>query len=182
MNWAGIKRKSAWEFKTSSTGALGLGIAAAEGGHIYLTDPSKRTVSFLFGAAGVGIGFKLPKIPQVHFRGHQASAAVAPASFPNWGVIYTLDTFTGQELKRSDITGTCMFIEVGAGLVGAFSTTAMLLGMNPYWVPATLAVGSLDSFATSMLIRSATAVILVAGLSTGLVAGCGGGGFIGGLV
>jgi hypothetical protein len=48
MHWAGIKKKSDWEFKTSGTGALGIGFAAAEGGISILPIPKRnRSVSFL---------------------------------------------------------------------------------------------------------------------------------------
>jgi hypothetical protein len=76
-----------------------------------------------------------------------------------------------------------MFIEIGAGLVGAVSGSAMVLGMNPCMVAAAIAGGpALDSIIVPQMMRSATAVLLVAGFSVGLIAGYGAGGFVGGLM
>ena len=58
------KKMSAWKFVTSSSGGLGIEFFAAEGGKIYLDDPTGSLKTFDYGVVGLGLseGFKLPKI------------------------------------------------------------------------------------------------------------------------
>lgn len=183
-----IKKESEWKFVTSSTGGLGVEFIAAEGGIIYMTDPSGSPVSFKYGAAGVGItyGFKLPKIGKVDVKvlGKTVGAAAAPSFFPNTGVMYVLDSFDGDELERSDITGVCQFVEVGAAMFVGGSATAMLVGMSPIWL-AGIAMGPASPFyypSVYKLVSSATGVLLMAGINASIMAGVGGAAFLGGLI
>ena len=184
-----IKKESAWQFVTSSSGGIGVEFVLAEGGAIYLRDPSGGLVTFRYGAAGAGVaaGFKLPKIGKLQFRlrGKNVGAAVAPAAFPNVGKLYILDWFPGNELTRSDLTGVCMFAEAGGGLFVGGSGTAMLLGMSPAWWAGTLASAPLPPlmvYTNYKMFQSATAVLLMAGINAGLMAGVGAGALVGGLV
>ena len=183
----GIKKESAWTFETSASGGLGVAIFAAEGGALYLRDPTKKSVVLHFGAAGAGLswGLKLPKLGKINLpkvKGKSVGGVVAPAAFPCAGKIYILDSFRGNELSRRDITGACVFAEVyaGAGLGG--TSAAILFGMNPAWL-AGLVLGPVATpFVDAMLFRSATGILLTAGLNAGLVAGAGIGGFVGGII
>jgi hypothetical protein len=176
-----VKKPSAWQFVTSSSGGLGVEFVAAEGGRIYFQDPDGASCYFTYGAAGVGLsaGLKLPKIGKLELKGKSIGGAIAPASFPNAGKMYILESFGGDELKRSDISGVCMLAEVGGGIVAGGSATAMLLGMNPIWLAGL--VGPFTIYADSMLIQSATAVLVMAGVNVGLTAGAGAAVFLGGL-
>ncbi len=182
-----VKRESQWKFNTSSTGGLGVAFVAVAGGVIYCTAPGGAIVSFRYGAAGVGYsaGFKLPRIGkiqvQVWGKSVGVGAAAAPAAFPNRGRIYISESFGRDELTRSDITGACMFVEVGGGLIVGGSGTAMLLGMNPLLLP-TLMIHPPVAIGQSLFVQSATAVLLMAGVNAGLVAGGGIAGFVGGLM
>lgn len=49
-----IKKESAWQFVTSSSGGIGLELLVAEGGKIWLQDPGGKVVSYFYGGAGVG--------------------------------------------------------------------------------------------------------------------------------
>ncbi len=181
-----IKKESAWKFVTSSSGGLGIEFFAAEGGVIYLQNPAGDTIPFKYGAAGAGLsfGFKLPKIGKLRIpiKGKSAAGVIAPADFPNAGKIFILDTFAGDELTRSDITGVCEFLEIGGGLIAGGSGTAMLLGMNPVWLAAFLG-GPLGMVAANIgLQHSATAILVMAGVTAGIQAGAGGAAFLGGLI
>ena len=104
-----IKHESAWKFQTSSSGGIGVEFVAAEGGSIILKDPSGAVVSFPYGGAGAGLtaGFKLPKIGKIalNVKGKSVGGVIAPSFFPNAGGLYVLDSFEGDDFKRSDITG-----------------------------------------------------------------------------
>lgn len=181
-----IKRKSAWAFQTSSSGGLGVEFVAVEGGSIYFKDPSGMTIVFRYGAAGAGIaaGLKLPKVGklQIQIKGKTVGGAIAPAAFPNTGTLYVLDSFAGNELRRSDITGVCMFLEVGAGLIAGGAAYAMVLGMNPLYLAEMMAMPATMPIAEAMLLRSATSLLLMAGINVGVQAGGAAGGFVGGLI
>ncbi|HXI59993.1 MAG TPA: hypothetical protein VNO55_28190 [Polyangia bacterium] len=180
-----IKKESAWSFITSSSGGVGVEFVNAEGGKIWLQDPEGRTVSYYYGGAGMGVsaGIKLPKIGKIQLkvRGKGIGAIAAPASFPNTGKLYVLESCENQELVRSDIQGVCMFVEAAGGIVGGGFGTAMIFGMNPVWLAAAIALGPCGTIAGEKLLRSATGILLMAGLTTGIQAGGGIGAFLGGL-
>jgi len=180
-----IKKDSLWQFSTSSSGGLGVEFVAIEGGKIWLTDPAGNTVTFYYGAAGAGLaaGLKLPKIGKVQLkiRGKGAGGVAAPASFPNAGKVYVLDTFAGEELTKSDISGVCLFVEAFGGLVGGGSATAMVFGMSPVWLGMAAALAPISSLAIQRMLSTATGVLLMAGVNVGIQAGGGFGAFIGAL-
>lgn len=179
-----VRGPSKWKFITSSTGGVGIEFVAAEGGMIYFKDPQGRDASFRYGAAGVGLsaGLKLPKIGQIQIKGKDIGAAIAPASFPNAGELFVLDSFSGKELTYNDITGACIFVEIGGGILAGVSATAMLVGMDPVWL-----AGFAIPFAPIMiafderLLQSAVGLLVMGGTNLGIQAGGGIGAFLGGL-
>jgi len=181
-----IKGQSKWQFVTSSTGGLGVEFVAVEGGAIYLTDPAKKAQTFRYGSAGAGLawGLKLPKIGklEVKVRGKSIGGVVAPAAFPNAGALYVMESFKGDDFTRSDITGACVFVEVYGGLILGYSGTAMLFGVSPAWLSAVLLGGPLGSGPALLpMLHSARGLLLMRGLSVGLVGGAGAGAFVGGI-
>lgn len=174
------KKVSTWQFVTSSSGWLGVGFVAAEGGTISLKDPLGNARTVVYGGAGPGLseGFKVPVLgKKIRIDGRDASSGVAPSFFPNTGIIYILDSFSGDELSLSDIRGVCAFLEVEGGLIGGASGTAMLLGMDPILLAEVVAAsvfGPLDIIFAIRLLKSATSVLLMAGTNAGLQAGGGG--------
>jgi len=180
-----VVKPSAWTFKTSSSGGIGVEFVSAEGGVLYFKDPQGTTVSFGYGAAGAGLaaGFKLPKIGKlaVNVSGKSVVGAVAPAAFPNAGKLYVLDTCPDSDLTVSDIRGVCLFGEIGGGLVVGGSATAMVLGMNPGWLYALALDPMLAPVLEFQMLQSATAILLMSGMNAGVQAGGGGGLILGGI-
>jgi len=182
-----IKKESAWQYQTSSSGALGLEFFAVEQGRIYMKDPQAANGSFLYksGGAGLAYGFRLPIIGKVNIpiKGYTGTAGVAPTFLPSTGKLLILESFAGDELTRSDITGLCLFLEIGVSAIVGASWYAMLLGMDPaYAVAMAVAAGACSSalpLAESKLLKSATSILITAGLnvsaSSGAAAGVFGG-------
>lgn len=173
-------KRSKWEFNTSSTGSLGAGFFAGEGGKIYLNDPQGVMRTFTYGTVGVGLsaGLKLPKIGKVDLNG--LTGTLAPASFPNTGSIYLSQDFKGDDLTADDIRGVCAIAEVAGGFVGGGSASAICLGVSEKWFCA----GKLQcdmplDFVQARLIETARAYLFVAGLSVGFQFGGGVSGMIG---
>lgn len=185
MNILPVKKQSAWEFQTSSTAGAGLEFVLAEGGALYFKDPSGQDVSFTYGAAGVGIaaGLKLPKIGklEVKVKGKAVGAAIAPASFPNGGQLYILDTFKGDELAQKDIRGACALVQIGGGIIAGVSASAMVVGMDPLLMAAMMLGGPQAIWLEPRLLESATGVLVVAGANVSAQVGGGAGALIGGL-
>lgn len=178
-----IVRASKWKYDSSDSGGFGIGFFTAEGGQVSLTNPSGSKTTFTYGSAGAGLslGVKIPGVGKLDF-----GAAVSPAALPGgFGALYILDTFNGVELTRSDITGACMLVEVGGGFGLGYSTTAMVLGMNPEYAAAalTLTMGMplAAGFADSMMANSATCVLFTGGAGVGVIAGGGITGMLGAL-
>ena len=186
-----VKKDSAWEFVTSSTGGLGVEFVAAEGGAIYLKDPAGTQHVYRYGAAGAGLsaGLKIPKFGKINIpkvKGKSVGGVAAPAAFPNTGKIYILESFAGDELAESDFRGVCAFVEAGGGLVGGGSATAMIFGMSPLWLAAYMASVNpmflaASPFIGSKLFSTAKGILLTAGLNVGVQAGGGIAAFIGGI-
>jgi hypothetical protein len=180
-----VTKRSSWKFVTSSSGGLGVDFVMGEGGILYLTDPHGVPVAFRYGALGAGVaaGFKLPKIgkAQINIKGRSVVGTVAPAAFPNGGVLFVLDTCKGGDLTQSDIRGGCLFVEVGGGLIAGASATAMLLGLSPAWLLALAAAPEFAVVIDQNLLQSASGVLVMGGVNLGLQAGAGAGAFVGGL-
>ena len=161
---------------------------AAEGGK-YSCESKGDTVTFYYGAAGVGLsaGFKLPKIGKLELKvkGKSVGLVVAPADFPNGGRLYVLGLFDGDELSATDIQGVCMFLEAGGGLIAGVSATAMLVGMNPIYLAGLAMAAPLGPAAAmyldAKLLASATGLLVMGGVNAGVQAGGGIGAFLGGL-
>ena len=184
-----ILRNSKWKYNTSGSGGVGVEFVLAEAGKIILTDPSGTDVTFKYGAAGGGIafGYKLPKIGKL-----SVGAGIAPTALPSTGKVCILDTFKGRELTRDDITGVCMFVQVGGGLAVGGSAYAMLLGMDPMHLAAVVAstgagvmvpgAGTLlMGYAETKLLETATSMLFMAGMNVSYQAGVGAGALISGL-
>lgn len=175
---------SKWEFITSSTGGVGVAFVAVEGGKIFMKSPQKAAVSFYYGAAGVGLsaGLKLPKIGKVQVRGKGVTAAIAPASFPNMGQLYVLDSFKGDDLTISDIQGACVFVEIAGGIIAGVSATAMLVGMDVRWLAGLVVpLAPTIAYFDYKFLSSAKGLLVMGGATAGLQAGAGIGAFLGGL-
>jgi hypothetical protein len=180
----GIRKESAWKFVTSATGGAGVELFAAEGGCIYLQDPSGQNITFKFGGAGVGLSGRLEGAEDrkdhpsesawEERRGRRGSRRLSERRHR-----YILESFSGQELSRSDLTGVCVFAEVGGGLVAGASATGMLLGVNPAWLVATAAMPMAAVYTEIELLKSAKAMLLMAGLNVGYQAGGGAAAFVG---
>ncbi len=185
----GVKKESAWKFETLSTAGVGIEFVAAQGGAIYLSDPKGSSQKFRYGAAGVGLtfGLKLPKVGKLNLptvKGKSVGGVVAPAAFPNMGQVFVADTFSGEELSRSDITGVCLFLEVGGGLIAGGSAIGMIFGMDPAWLGVVVASAEflpIMALAETKLLRSATGILVTTGVNVGYQAGGGGAAFIGGI-
>lgn len=171
-----IKKESAWKFNTFGSGGLSVGFVAVSGGQVVLNDPSGTATTFTYGGAGGGLsaGLKIPKIGKLQIKTPKggATGSAGPFAFPSTGALYITDAFGGDELAKGDIQGLCAFVEVGGGIIGGGSGIAMLLDLNGWWlagIPAT----------APLLLGSASAVLLMAGLNVGVQAQVGGSAFLG---
>jgi hypothetical protein len=179
-------RDSRWSYITAANGGLGAGFIVASGGNIDLADPSGATQSFWYGGIGGGlsVGLKLPKVPKFAIRKVSIGAAGALKAFPSTGKVYMTDAFQGDELAREDLCGMTMFLDGGGGLAAGLGGTAMLLGMDGSGLAATLAHSITSTVgihiaAIDHAIHRAPALLVMAGVNVGLVAGAGAGGLLG---
>ncbi|HMF58463.1 MAG TPA: hypothetical protein VK619_19115 [Pyrinomonadaceae bacterium] len=200
----GIKKKSAWQFVTCEGAALSLGYVTASGGWILLSDPSKREVKFYYGGAGGGLSaqIKIPKIGKKQIDIPPVTGAGSEAAFPSMGELFITTGFQGNELRKSDIEGTCAFVEIGIGVIAGVSGTLMLLGVDPFLlakaaqqmghaVPitdkGTLATVDpnramstvIEDIGFRQLFNSARAVLRMGGINVGIQAGAGVSGCLG---
>jgi hypothetical protein len=166
---------SEWSFKTSGGGGGGI-LLAASGGKFVLTDPRGRDWEFFYGGIGVGGGLKglsvkgvkIPlQIPVGNARlgTGTMSASGGPTAFPNAGKVFKSPLWVGmRELTPDDFTGTCMWVDGSAVVIGGAGGACMFLGINPLLLPL-------------MGPQAARATVLSIGLTAGL--GVGGGGYLG---
>lgn len=120
-------RKSTWKFDTSWGGGGSVGFLAATLGSLYFKDPSGLDIEFSYIAGGVGLGFGI--------KGIKASGAVSTTEHLSAGTLYMLPSFHGDELKKDDISGICVFVDGGASLGPGFSRAVMFLGGDIRLVP-----------------------------------------------
>ena len=114
------------------------------------------------------------------------AAAGAAEAFPSTGKVFVSDALVNSDLTSDDITGPCMYTEVGVGLGIGGSATALLFGLDPKLLALSVALSS--NPATSLiasttvnrqLARSAKGAVVMAGVNAGLQAGGGAAIYIG---
>lgn len=182
--------KSGWEYKTASGGGLTVVAVAGSGGSIILRSPQGELVSYRYGGAGVGGGFgaRLPRFGKINIqiKGKSVSAAGATEALPSTGWVFVSDALVNRDLTSDDITGLCMYTEVGGGLLIGSSATALLFGLDPKLLALSLALNShpatsiiAGSAVSQQLARSAKGAVVMAGVNAGLQAGVGAATYIG---
>lgn len=176
--------ESRWQYQTASGGGLSVVMVAGSGGSIILRSPQGENVSYRYGGVGVGAGFgaRLPRFGKINIRvkGKSVGGAGAAEAFPSTGKVFVSDALVDRDLTSDDITGPCMYTEVGVGLVVGGSATALLFGLDPKLLALSLALNSNPATsliaATSVsrrLAQSAKGALVMAGVNAGVQAGGG---------
>jgi outer membrane protein OmpA-like peptidoglycan-associated protein len=180
-----LARESNWAFDTSRSGSVSIGELASvvrEGGTVWLNWQPAQTgnpipYTFDYDAYGVSIG--VGTVVQVTF---------SPKSSLNAGQVYMLDTFVGNDLTPSDLTGFCRFQEIsvlgqtataaflGIGVADFLKATGVKVsllngGLSGALVAGWIKGGEVDW--TDLVKTGAKALLLMAG--TGIMAGAGAG-------
>ena len=99
-------RKSQWVFSTSESTEIGAGYLGMGRGAVYFKSPGGQRISFTCKFLGVGLSLGSP-----------LSISFSTKNTLSTGRIYMLDSFSGPELKSTDITGFCQVIE-GSTIIG----------------------------------------------------------------
>jgi hypothetical protein len=179
MNLSLAPLSSAWAFETFGSGGLGLGLIAAGGGTVILRAPSGEAHQFYYGGAGVGLsaGLKLPKIGkvQIPIKKSGLTGAVGPTSFPSTGMVLKTINASRPDLTQSDISGLCVFIDVGGGLIAGAGGTCLLFGIPLQYGPLLVVPG----IGGQLFMNAARGILLMAGANVGVQAGGGIAGMIG---
>ncbi|MGN8275130.1 hypothetical protein ACLEJQ_01740 [Pseudomonas sp. SMV71] len=176
--------ESRWQYQTASGGGLTVAVVAGSGGSIILRSPEGKDVSYRYGGVGVGAGFgaRLPRFGKVNIqiKGKSVGGAGAAEAFPSFGKVFVSDALASRDLTEDDITGPCMYTEVGGGLVVGGSATALLFGLDPKLLALSVALNA--SAVTSIiaantvnrqLLQSAKGAVVMAGMNAGVQAGGG---------
>ncbi|WP_103308937.1 MULTISPECIES: hypothetical protein [unclassified Pseudomonas] len=182
--------ESRWQYQTASGGGLTVVMVAGSGGSIILRSPEGEDISYRYGGVGVGAGFgaRLPRFGKINIqiKGKGVAAAGAAEAFPSTGKVFVSDALVARDLTSDDITGPCMYTEVGVGLGIGGSATALLFGLDPKLLALSMALNS--NPATSLiaatlvnqrLAKSAKGAVVMAGINAGLQAGGGAAIYIG---
>lgn len=182
--------ESRWQYQTASGGGLTVVMVAGSGGSIILRSPQGEDVSYRYGGVGVGAGFgaRLPRFGKINIqiKGKSVGAAGAAEAFPSFGKVFVSDALASRDLTSDDITGPCMYTEVGGGLVVGASATALLFGLDPKLLALSMALNANPATAliasttvNRQLAKSAKGALVMAGMNAGLQAGGGGAIYIG---
>ncbi|AKJ97351.1 MULTISPECIES: hypothetical protein [Pseudomonas] len=176
--------ESRWQYQTASGGGVTVAIVAGSGGSIILRSPEGKDVSYCYGGVGLGVGFgaRLPRFGKVNLqiKGKSVGAAGAAEAFPSTGKVFVSDALASRDLTDDDITGPCLYTEVGAGLVVGGSATALLFGLDPKLLALSVAMSSTPatsliahSTVNRQLLQSAKGALVMAGMNAGVQAGGG---------
>ncbi|KGU85396.1 MULTISPECIES: hypothetical protein [Pseudomonas] len=181
--------ESRWQYQTASGGGLTVVMVAGSGGSIILRSPQGEDVSYRYGGVGVGAGFgaRLPRFGKVNIqiKGKSVGGAAAAEAFPSTGKVFVSDALVERDLTSDDITGPCMYTEVGAGLVVGGSATALLFGLDPKLLALSVALSASPatmmaaSIVNRQLVQSAKGALVMAGMNAGVQAGGGAAVYIG---
>ncbi|WHS59440.1 hypothetical protein [Pseudomonas sp. G2-4] len=182
--------ESRWQYQTASGGGLTVVMVAGSGGSIILRSPQGEDVSYRYGGVGVGAGFgaRLPRFGKVNIqiKGKSVGGAGAAEAFPSTGKVFVSDALVSRDLTSDDITGPCMYTEVGVGLGIGGSATALLFGLDPKLLALSMALSSnpatsliASTLVNQRLAKSAKGALVMAGMNAGLQAGGGAAIYIG---
>ncbi|NBF03437.1 hypothetical protein GV819_14175 [Pseudomonas sp. Fl5BN2] len=182
--------ESKWLYQTASGGGLTVALVAGSGGSIILRSPQGKDVSYRYGGLGLAVGFgaRLPRFGKVNIqvKGKGVAGTGAAEAFPSTGKVFVSDALASGDLTDDDITGPCMYTEVGAGLVVGGSATALLFGLDPKLLALSMAMNSnpatsliAASTVNQKLLRSAKGAVVMAGMNAGVQAGGGAGIYMG---
>lgn len=176
--------ESRWQYQTASGGGLTVALVAGSGGSIILRSPEGKDVSYRYGGVGVGAGFgaRLPRFGKVNIqiKGKSVGAAGAAEAFPSFGKVFVSDALVSRDLTEDDITGPCIYTEVGGGLVVGGSATALLFGLDPKLLALSVALNASPAASiiaagtvNRQLLQSAKGAVVMAGMNAGAQAGGG---------
>ncbi|MGX1176901.1 hypothetical protein [Pseudomonas sp. R151218B TE3479] len=176
--------ESRWQYQTASGGGLTVVMVAGSGGSIILRSPQGEDVSYRYGGVGVGAGFgaRLPRFGKINIqiKGKSVGGAGAAEAFPSTGKVFVSDALVSRDLTSDDITGPCMYTEVGVGLGIGGSATALLFGLDPKLLALSMALSSnpatsliASTLVNQRLAKSAKGAVVMAGMNAGLQAGGG---------
>lgn len=148
-----------------------IGLFAGARGMLVLNDPSRVPKRFNFTTLGMGVGARVPKsiqLPGIPLPMRQSlSGSGSTTDFWASGIVFMHPSFKGGELKTSDFCGGAFTADFSFGLLIAKGCTATHVGVP---MPMMLAAPFNPAFAT-LAANSAKAVILMKGVSEGLIDG-----------
>ncbi|MDR6962025.1 hypothetical protein J2W43_006045 [Pseudomonas brassicacearum] len=182
--------ESRWQYQTASGGGLTVVMVAGSGGSIILRSPEGEDISYRYGGVGVGVGFgaRLPRFGKINIqiKGKSVGGAGAAEAFPSTGKVFVSDALVSRDLTSDDITGPCMYTEVGVGLGIGGSATALLFGLDPKLLALSMALSAnpatsliASTLVNQRLAKSAKGAVVMAGMNAGLQAGGGAAIYIG---
>jgi hypothetical protein len=174
--------ESRWLYRTASGGGLTIAMVALGGGSITLRSPEGKDVSYRYSGVGIGVGTpglrRLGKL-NLKVKGKSIAGAGAAEAFPSTGKVFVCDALARRDLTSDDITGPCMYTEVGAGLVVGGSATGLLFGLDPKLLALCMAMNSYplgivaSLIVLRQLVQSAKGVVVMSGMNVGVQAGAG---------
>lgn len=107
-------------------------------------------------------------------------AAGAAEAFPSFGKVFVSDALVSRDLTEDDITGPCIYTEVGGGLVVGGSATALLFGLDPKLLALSVALNASPAASiiaagtvNRQLLQSAKGAVVMAGMNADAQAGGG---------
>ncbi|PRY08012.1 hypothetical protein [Paraburkholderia sp. BL25I1N1] len=181
-----ILRKSKWKFNTSAGAGVGYGSFNAESGMFVLDDTSGHSCQYLY--TGFGPTFsreitsllRLPKLalPKIIIKKDDLGGSGSTAGFDSVGALFLTETFKGNDLgDPKSLEGGTVYLEGAAGYLFGGTGSLMMLGINR----DLLLMGIVKPDFIGVAIRSAPALLVMAGDNGGLQSSAGFGFFIGGI-
>ena len=164
-------RTSKWTYNTGASVGASIGTFSASKGMLVLYAPSGTPKRFNFSTFGMVIGARLPKsirLPDIALpRGHGITASGSTTDFWADGIVLLHPAFPGSELSTNDFCGGTFSANLEGGLLIAKGYTAMHVGIPVQMILAS----SFNPALAGLAANSAKAIILMKGISEGLVDG-----------
>ncbi|MFM0624863.1 hypothetical protein [Paraburkholderia xenovorans] len=181
-----VLRKSKWKFNTSAGAGAGYGPFSAESGMFVLDDTSGHACQYLY--TGFGPTFSreitsllhIPKLalPKIIIIKDELGGSGSTTSFDSVGALFLSETFKGNDLGDPKcLEGGTIYLEGAAGYLFGGTGSLMMLGINR----SLLFMGIVKPDLIGVAIRSAPALLVMAGDNGGPQNSAGFGFFIGGI-
>jgi hypothetical protein len=168
-------RRSSWKYETGASQSASIGLLSGTRGMIVLSTPDGTKHRFNAANAGIGFGLRAPEkiqlpdiaLPRAIFKGNTITGGGSTTDFDGNGWVWKTPAFHREELTINDFCGATNSFDGAAGLLVGYGVSLLFVGIPQVMMMA----GILNAAFIGIATRQAKALIIMRGITEGLIDG-----------